>query len=482
MSRGASTPFPNPDPRPGGRREKRSPVPPRGRAAVGLAARLGAALLLAACTNVDVVAVGGDAAAPVADAGDGPADAGDACDGVGPPVVVGDGPGGRALCGGSVAERAFRYALCSCASIAFSTPVRTDSFDSRMGPYSPPGGRGGAVGSNGDVQLSSPMEFGGSLWAAGPGGVRAPGADTPITVGGELRSGGPFASVSSLGVDLDAHVAGDVSASELRVDGTLVTPPGAAVTATSESVGARRTEPVTVPPPCDCDPSVLLDVGALVRAAVDDHDDAAAGLSPDRLRGYDGDTTVTLPCGRFFFDGVSGAGALTLEVSGRAAVYVRGDLAPGGPFRVDVAPGAELALFVEGVLASTDAVRFGDPARPAAARLYLGGSGRVTLTDTSVFAGNVYAPRAEFATSGALEVFGSIFVGAIAASGGVEVHYDTAVLDVGADCPPPEGGCDSCRDCRNQACVAGECGACTSSDQCCAPLLCIAGRCQAEPF
>jgi len=440
------------------------------------------ALLMLGCTNVDVVAVGGDGALPAADAGAVSVDAGDVCDGLGPPVVVGDGPRGRSLCGGSVAERTFRYALCSCTSIAFSTPVRTDSFDSRMGPYSAPGGRGGAVGSNGDVQLSSPMVFGGSLWAAGAAGVQAPGAGTPVTVGGELRSGGPFTSMSSLGVDLDAYVAGDVSASELRVDGALVTPASATVSATTEAVGARRTEPVAVPPPCDCDPAVLLDVGALVRAAADDHDDAAAGLAPDALRGYAEDTRVSLPCGRYFFDGVSGTGSLTFEVTGRAAVYVRGDLAPGGALRVEVAPGAELDLFVEGVLSAEGGVAFGDPARPAAARLYLGGSGRVNLTATSVFAGNVYAPRAEFATSGELEVFGAIFVGGIAASGGVEIHYDTAVLDVGADCPPPEGGCDTCRDCRNQACVAGECDACTSSDQCCSPLLCIAGRCQAEPF
>ena len=431
------------------------------------------------CTNVDVVAIGASDAAMGADAG---SDAGQACDGVGPPVSVGDGPRGRALCAGGVAERTFRYALCSCSTIAFSTAVHTDSFDSRRGPYRAPGGRGGAIGSNGDVTLSSPMAFGGSLWAAGAGGLSAPSAGSPIEVGGELRSGGPLDSASTVDVALDAFVAGDVRATELNVGGALVTPASATVSAPIERVGSRRTEPVVVPPPCDCDPAALLDISSLVDAAAVRNDDALVPIESTSLSGYEGDTRITFPCGRYFLDGVSGGGALTFEVTGRAAVYVRGDLAPGGDFRVELADGAELDLFVSGVLVSSGAILFGSPARPAAARLYLGGAGAVNLTSTSTFAGNVYAPRADVQTSGALEVFGSIFVGGIAASGGVNIHYDAAVLDVGADCPPDPGECVSCRDCRNQACIAGACAACTSNDQCCSPLLCISGRCQIEPF
>jgi len=409
-----------------------------------------------------------------------PRDAGSVCDGVGPPVIVGD--TGRALCGGGVAERSFRYALCSCSAIALSTTITTDVFDSRSGPYMAPGGRGGAVGSNGDVMLSSPMSFGGSLWIGGAGGLRSPGSGSPVTVGGELRSAGPVGTGSALTVDLDAHVAGDVTASELTIGGELVTPAGAVVMAGTERISSRRTDAVSVPAPCDCDPSVLLDVAGLVAAASTDNDNAASSIDATALDGYDGDTRLTLPCGRFFFDGVSGTGDLTLEINGRAAVYVRGDLSSGGALRVEIAAGAELDLFVDGVLASASEVAFGSPEHPASARLYLGGSGAVNLTGTSRFAGNVYAPRASLQTSGALEVFGSLFVGGIAASGGVEVHYDAAVLDVGADCPPEPGTCESCRDCRNQACVGGACVPCTSSAQCCSPLSCIAGRCQIEPF
>ncbi|MBX3275953.1 MAG: hypothetical protein KF729_37220 [Sandaracinaceae bacterium] len=401
---------------------------------------------------------------------------------MGPPVLVGDGPGGRALCGGGAAERAFRYALCACRGVSLSTPLETASFDSRRGPFAAPGGSGAAVGVNGALELSSPMRFGGSLWVAGPEGVRAPSDATPVSVAGELRSGGAYASGSALEVGLDARVAGDVTAASLVVGGALVTPAGATVSAASVTAAERRTEPVVVAPPCDCDPSVLLDVGALVRARERDHDDARAGLAPASLADYRGDVRVELPCGRYYFDRVAGDGALTFVVTGRAAVYVAGDLAPGGPLRVEIGEAAELDLFVQGTLTSTADVTFGEPAHPARARLYLGGDGAVTLTGTSVLAGNVYAPRADVSTSGALDVYGSLFVGRLSASGGVRVFYDTAVLDAGADCPADPAPCTSCRDCRNQACVDGACGACRNNDDCCSPLLCIGGRCQAEPF
>ena len=45
---------------------------------------------------------------------------------------------------------------------------------------------------------------------------------------------------------------------------------------------------------------------------------------------------------------------------------------------------------------------------------------------------------------------------------------------------PPDAGtpqCGSCTDCANQACVNGTCGSCTSSAQCCPPLLCLGGSC-----
>jgi hypothetical protein len=40
-----------------------------------------------------------------------------------------------------------------------------------------------------------------------------------------------------------------------------------------------------------------------------------------------------------------------------------------------------------------------------------------------------------------------------------------------------QGGCQTCLDCSGQACVAGACGACTTSAECCAPYKCQSGSC-----
>ena len=72
-----------------------------------------------------------------------------------------------------------------------------------------------------------------------------------------------------------------------------------------------------------------------------------------------------------------------------------------------------------------------------------------------------------------------IMAGSIQAENKVRVHYDRAVLSVGENCPgnPPGEDCDSCLDCGNQACIDGQCGACRTDDDCCPPLVCVAGRC-----
>lgn len=49
--------------------------------------------------------------------------------------------------------------------------------------------------------------------------------------------------------------------------------------------------------------------------------------------------------------------------------------------------------------------------------------------------------------------------------------------DVCADTGAPPQGCNTCLDCGGQACKNGNCGDCTSSADCCAPLVCSGGSC-----
>src|SRR4030095_16338310 len=55
------------------------------------------------------------------------------CANGGPAISFGD--GGTADCAGNLAQRTFRWALCSCDSMTLSATFVTDGFDSTQGPF-----------------------------------------------------------------------------------------------------------------------------------------------------------------------------------------------------------------------------------------------------------------------------------------------------------------------------------------------------------
>src|SRR5262249_58275114 len=91
-----------------------------------------------------------------------------ACQNGGPPIDV---PvPGQPVCAGNLAQRTFRWALCSCRNVVASSLLTTDAFNSATGPYMP-GGKGGAVGLNGSLTGSSGFNIGGTVWASAAAGV-----------------------------------------------------------------------------------------------------------------------------------------------------------------------------------------------------------------------------------------------------------------------------------------------------------------------
>ena len=399
------------------------------------------------------------------------------CDGTGPPILVSD---RGMVCSGEIATGTFRFAVCTCDAYVGSAQLTTDSFASADGPYRP-GGRGGGVGTNGGLDLNAPTSIGGSVWVAGSDGMGG-GGGAEVVIGNELWVDGPCELAASLEVARDMRIDGRVQAGELRVGGVLQLPEGADLSVTGAmSVGSVVRGPVTVSTPCACAAADLVDVAGLVRAAQADNDDAAMGVDARVLDGFTGPLRVELPCGRLYLTRLSGMGDLELVITGRTALFVGGDAYLDGSLTVTLAAGAELDLFIEGNLSSNGDLRVGDSTVPARARLYVGGGGTIDLDAGALFAGNLYAPRAELVASGDIEAFGSVFVRRVTASGRFTVHYDTSVLRAADPCPE-RPTCDGCQDCRNQACIAGECGRCTDSSQCCTPLVCAAGACVAEPI
>lgn len=415
------------------------------------------------------------------------------CEGSGPPIIIGDQGGTMGdVCTGEIAQVTFRYAICSCNSPVGTDELETDAFDSSQGPYAP-GGRGGAVGTNGSYTATGLARIGGALWVSGSGASQV---TNDHTILGELRVQGDL-TVADMSVDRSAYVGGDVVAQSLDITGDLHIPESSNITGTVNAASTIR-EPVNVTRPCACEPSELVDIAGFIAAHEQQNDNAEIGLDPNVLAEVNTATVVALPCGRFFLSEISGTAPIRITIEDRTALFIAGDVTTTGVFELELAPGAEVDVFIGGDFTATDELELGSAAAPAKARLYIGGDGDVTLTNKALLAGNVYAPRAEVVVTDALEVFGSLFAGKLTFTNKLTVHYDRAVLEAGEGCMPPEpspadagvadgGGpedtgappqmCSDCNDCGNQACVAGACGACTTSEQCCSPLVCANGVC-----
>ncbi len=377
------------------------------------AAGLAGAGLAVACVARDTVATAGG--------GD---DRDGYCAGTGPPVLVND------ACTGDVAEAVFRHAVCACGDLSLATAVTTDGFDSRTAAWAP-GGAGGDLGGNLGVSLAGTVTIGGDVTIAGAAGV----GDT-FRVRGDLAVGGTLGRSSSrITVDGAARVGGHIDVASLGVTGALTTPPGTIATGTV-TAGSRVTAPVAVAPPCRCDPGGVVDIGAVVADHRLANHNEAIGLARDTYADHRGDALLELPCGRFYLDQlqVTGGGSLTVRATGRTALFIGGNVTIDGDLTVEVAPGAELDLFITGFLNLPGAVRLGDPLRPRDLRLYVASAGSINLSGGSLLAGNLYAPAADLSASGPLEVFGAILVNRLVAAAGVDVHYDRAIEVAGDRC------------------------------------------------
>jgi hypothetical protein len=384
------------------------------------------------------------------------------------------------MCNGNMAQTTFRWNLCSCTNTSFGAELLTDAYDSTMGPYMP-GGLGGGVALDGNFMASSSVDIGGALWTSSTAGVHV---DTAGNVRQELHVGGSVSTMDNFAIGASAWIAGNLMAGgNFPIAGTLHIPAASTI---SGGVMAQQTvrEPVNVPVPCDCSPSQLIPVGTIVASHRTSNDNATINLDPNVLAGGGGPQRLDLPCGRYYLTSINTNNSVVIVAHGNTALYVDGDVSSGGDFAVTVDPTGQLDVFIKGRMVSQAVFNLGSPNWPALVRIYVG-TGPLNITGGSLMGAFVYEATGLVTPESDLEVFGGIFAGDFNSTSRTVIHYDRGVLNAGGQCPPPGGGggagggpgCSSCRDCGNQACINGSCGSCTSSDQCCAPLVCSNGRC-----
>lgn len=377
------------------------------------------------------------------------------CKNGGPPISVGEGDEQKCL--GTLAQTTFRWSLCSCTDLNVSAALTTDAYDSTVGPYAP-GQTGGGVGVDRDVtNWSEAVKVGGTLWVAGSDEYSSSGP--PSEVKGDMHLGGSWTASTEFAVEGDASYVGSLS--------------GVSVAGKSEKVAS-------VPPACDCSPTQLVPIAAIVDAHRTDNDNAAIGLDPAVLESPTTALRLDLPCGNYYFTQIDTSLALTVHVHGHTALYVAGDVRASSALAFVLDPDASLDLFVTGTLKASDTFVFGSPLYPALSRAYVGGAAKLALSDDVRLAGQLYAANSEQVVwSASNDIYGSVFAGSFRSSDVTNIHYDRGVLRAGDECPPGGGECGSCEDCHNQACKDGVCGDCETNSDCCSPLVCRSGTCVA---
>jgi hypothetical protein len=368
-----------------------------------------------------------------------------------------------------------------------SAPLVTDGYDSTQGPYGDGGaGAGAGVGTNGGFTSSQLAVIGGGLWVSSSDGLSS---SSKLTVQQDIHVGGPW-SMNPAQVAGDGFVVGNITAqSSSYVAGTLHLGTGSTISGPFDA-GTIVRETVPVGPACDCSPTELVPVAAIVAARATDNDNAAVGLDA-RVFASPGFSAarLDLPCGNYYLTGIQAASPITIVAHGNTALYVDGDVVVSNALIVTPDPTAELDVFIAGSLCASSGLRLGSPSYPAQMRVYVGGDNACGSPGQSVrfsgpnnsIAANVFAKNG-YSSSAAAVNYGSIFAGSFQSSASTTIHYDRAVLAEGRNCGAPDAGppaCTSCRDCGNQACLpSGQCGSCSSSLDCCPPLICNQGFCQ----
>lgn len=379
-------------------------------------------------------------------------------------------PGDEATCTGDLGKKTFLFAVCSCTGVTANNTLKTDSFDSEMGDMMPMDG--GSVGVNGPYSASSMVDIGGSLWVDGK-------LETFNTheVAQVLQCGADITATSASHVGADVFVEGDVHSQNktMTIDGDLHIPPNK-VNNGAVVLGATIKEAVSVETPCDCDDPI--DIAGIVQYFAQNNDNAAQGLEPGELEALPQAKQLELPCGRYFFTGISSNNTLEISLTGRTVIAIEGAVLTAGEFDVKLGPEAELDLFIVGDADLNNAANIGDPKRPAATRIYAAGA--VKFASGFTLGANLYQPNATFTANNTAEIWGSLFVGGLQLASPFTVHYDQAILELDG-CEDPGSGCGDCHDCANPtpACKDGSCAPCEVDSDCCPPLVCDQGLCKA---
>lgn len=177
--------------------------------------------------------------------------------------------------------------------------------------------------------------------------------------------------------------------------------------------------------PCQCAPSALLDIPAMVSARAGDNENQAASISSDQLNGFRGAQQLTLVCGRYYFTRFKGDDPIVIRTRGDVAIFVGSNIELNDALSIQTETESHVSLFVAGDMRVGGALSLGgDPNGKARVDLYLASEGTLEVAGSVDITGKLYAPRAELVSFGTFQLYGSLFVRRAAPGADLFVHYD----------------------------------------------------------
>jgi hypothetical protein len=320
-------------------------------------------------------------------------------------------------CRADFAAVAFTQAVCSCGDVSVHGVFSTDVVGSASAAAT------ASVGVDGALTDAQFVRAGGDLVLAGTspaviGGVQTSG-DFHIAAGGVVGGALAVAGNAWFGADL-------TSTGVVSIGGDLHLAPGATLSALVPAIvgGATSTSAFATEAPCLCGAEPPIDVAGVLAAASSTNDDARLSVPADALAGASATHEWQWSCATIAVDSVGGAGPLRIDVSGKVALFVQGDVDLPASFVLALAPGAELDWYIGGHFAIAAGARVGDVTRPGAVRVYVLGSAGVALPGDTTVGLSLYAPSAAVTVGGLGYANGAVFAASVSAPLGLIVHDD----------------------------------------------------------
>lgn len=234
----------------------------------------------------------------------------------------------------------------------------------------PPAGSGSGIFSNGAIQISGNAVIDSYDSREGP--------YNPLTAGSEGNVG-----TNSTSPGFVVQITGNV-----RVEGDLTIGPGGnpatatQITGNAVITGATSAASALTPMTPVSIPSSLTNAGPLT---------------------VNGQNTVTLGAGTYYFSSIDISGGGKLNVTGAATVYVAGDVSIAG----------------DGIATASNL--------PTNLTINVQGARNVSISGDGEFFGKVYAPQSSISVSGNGDLYGALIGDTFSDSGNGNIHYDVAL-------------------------------------------------------